>query len=173
MTNQQIVLTVENLRVVYRTPTVAVRAVNNLSFTLHKGERLGLVGESGSGKSTTALALLRILPMSAAITEGQITLDGQDLLTLDQEQMRRVRGQRIALVPQGAMNSLNPVLRIYHQLADVIRQHGGPTARATLSAQIGHALELVDLPSRKTETLQGGTADGRLQRSTNRLLRQH
>ena len=147
MTNQQIVLNVENLRVVYRTPTVAVRAVNNLSFALHKGERLGLVGESGSGKSTTALALLRILPMRAAITEGQITLDGQDLLTLDPEQMRRVRGQRIALVPQGAMNSLNPVLRIYHQLADVIRQHGGPTARATLRAQIGHALELVDLPT--------------------------
>lgn len=147
MTNQQIVLNVENLRVIYHSPQAAVRAVNQLSFTLHKGERLGLVGESGSGKSTTALAILRILPTSATIAGGQITLNGQDLLTLDHEAMRAVRGQRIALVPQGAMNSLNPVLRIYHQLADVIRQHRGPTARNTLRTQIGHALELVDLPT--------------------------
>ncbi len=147
MAKDEAVLKVKNLRVIYHTPQADVRAVNNLTFALHKGERLGLVGESGSGKSTTALAILRILPTRATIAGGQITLNGQDLLTLDPEQMRAVRGQRIALVPQGAMNSLNPVLRIYHQLADVIRQHRGPTARNTLRSQIGHALELVDLPT--------------------------
>lgn len=145
MNNREAVLNVENLRVVYRTPQAVMHAVDNLSFTLHRGERLGLVGESGSGKSTTALAILRILPPSAAITAGQIYLNSQALLPLDNEQMRTLRWQRIALVPQGAMNALNPVLRVYHQMADVLRQHGGPTTRPLLRAHIGQALELVDL----------------------------
>jgi len=150
MTGNSVVLNVENLRVLYHTPTAAVRAVNNLTFTLHKGERLGLVGESGSGKSTTALAILRILPHSAKAAAGQIYLDGQDLLALDDEAMRAVRWQRIALVPQGAMNSLNPVLRIYHQMADVMQEHqsrqnSGRLARKLMRERIGTVLEQVDL----------------------------
>lgn len=150
MTVNNIVLNVENLRVVYHTPTAAVRAVNNLTFALHKGERLGLVGESGSGKSTTALAILRILPCNAQADAGHIYLDGQDLLTLDDEAMRAVRWQRIALVPQGAMNSLNPVLRIYHQMADVIQEHqlrqqGERLGRNLIRERIATVLEQVDL----------------------------
>ncbi len=146
----EIVLNVENLRVVYHTPRATVRAVNNLSFTLHKGERLGLVGESGSGKSTTALAILRILPQSATTDVGHIYLAGQDLLALNDDAMRAVRWQRIALVPQGAMNSLNPVLRIYHQMADVmqehqVRQNGRHPPRKLMRERIGAVLEQVDL----------------------------
>ena len=149
MKQPEAVLTIENLRVVYAVPGTqgkeGVRAVNHLSLTLQRGERLGLVGESGSGKSTTALAILRILPQSARSDEGRIYLDNQELLTLDEEAMRAIRWRRIALVPQGAMNSLNPVLRIYHQMADVIREHEGRVATKLIREQIGTALEQVDL----------------------------
>ena len=149
MKQPEAVLTIENLRVVYAVPGTqgkeGVRAVNHLSFALQRGERLGLVGESGSGKSTTALAILRILPQSARSDEGRIYLDNQELLTLDEEAMRAIRWRRIALVPQGAMNSLNPVLRIYHQMADVIREHEGRVATKLIREQIGTALEQVDL----------------------------
>lgn len=142
---KDIVLRVEDLRVVYHLDGVSVRAVNKLSFTLHRGERLGLVGESGSGKSTTALALLRILPDTASIDTGHVYLDGTDLLRLDKDQMRAVRWQRIAMVPQGAMNSLNPVLRIYNQMADVITEHEGRTPHSIIESRVGRALELVGL----------------------------
>ncbi len=118
------ILRVDNLRVHYRTPVGPVKAVEGVSFTLQSAQRLGLVGESGSGKSTIALSLLRLIKPPGVIEEGSIELDGVDLLTLSDEEMRRTRLVKISLVAQGAMNSLNPVKRIKEQIAIGLRDHG-------------------------------------------------
>src|SRR5215471_5143121 len=117
------VLSVRDLRVSYHTPAGAVRAVNGVSFFLRPGERFGLVGESGSGKTTTALALMRLLQEPAVIEGGQVLLDGRDLLRLSEEEMRLARFADIGLIPQGAMNSLNPMMKVGEQLRDTIRAH--------------------------------------------------
>ncbi len=118
-------LAVEDLYVQFRTRGGVVRAVDGVSFDLAAGERLGLVGESGSGKSTIALALLRMIKLPGRITGGRIVLDGDlDVVALPDEAMRRVRMARIALIPQGAMNSLNPVMKIKHHIVDGMRAHG-------------------------------------------------
>ena len=116
-------LDVRDLRVSYHTAAGPVRAVNGVSFFLRPGERLGLVGESGSGKTTTALSLMRLLQESAVIEGGEVLLDGVDLLRLSEEEMRLARFADIALIPQGAMNSLNPMMKVGEQLRDTIRAH--------------------------------------------------
>ncbi|MEZ4674775.1 MAG: ATP-binding cassette domain-containing protein [Caldilineaceae bacterium] len=120
---QESILNVNNLRVYYHTPTGPVKAVDGVSFTLHKGERFGLVGESGSGKSTAAFGILRLIKPPAHIEGGQVLLDGTDLLTLPVAAINKRRFSEISLIPQGAMNSLNPVLRIREQLTDVVQEH--------------------------------------------------
>jgi oligopeptide/dipeptide ABC transporter ATP-binding protein len=98
-----------------------VKAVDGVSFTLHRGEVLGLVGESGCGKSVTALSLLRLLPGEAARTiQGQVLLNGEDLLTKSKSQMRQIRGRKIAMILQDPQTSLNPVFTIGNQLAEVM-----------------------------------------------------
>ncbi|MBZ0231772.1 MAG: ABC transporter ATP-binding protein [Deltaproteobacteria bacterium] len=116
-------LRVEDLRVEYLTATGRVRVVDDVSFTLRRGEVLGLAGESGSGKTTIALAILRLLKAPAAITGGRVLFEGRDLLDLGEVELRRLRGRRIALVTQSAMNALNPVLTIGEQLADAVIEH--------------------------------------------------
>jgi oligopeptide/dipeptide ABC transporter ATP-binding protein len=118
------VLRVEGLSVRYHTAGGAVQAADGITFGLRPGERLGIAGESGSGKSTMALALLRLIKPPGRIEAGSVWLEGRDLMTLSDEEMRRLRLARIALVPQGSMNSLNPVLRIRDQIADALRDHG-------------------------------------------------
>src|SRR5688572_2966265 len=115
---------VRDLQVYYDTPLSTVQAVNRVSFRLRAGERLGLAGESGSGKSTMVLALLRLIKAPGRIAAGEVWLEGVNLLTLDEEELRQVRLAGMALIPQGSMNSLNPVLRIKEQIADVLRDHG-------------------------------------------------
>ena len=139
------ILEVKNLRVNYHTPRGPVQAVNGVSFFLRRGERLGLVGESGSGKSTTALSLMRLLQEPARIDGGEVWLDGKELLGLSEEEMRRARFADIALIPQGAMNSLNPMMKIGEQLRDTIRAHRFTDGRAAIDTRIQAALESVDL----------------------------
>ena len=158
------VLQVENLKVRYDTAAGPVRAVDGVSFRLKKGERLGLVGESGSGKSTTVLALLRMLKEPARIDAGKILLDGVDLLTLSTAKMRAARFSKISLIPQGAMNSLNPVMRIKHQLLDTIRYHTGATNQAALMEQIGQLLESVGLERQVAEVYPHELSGGMKQR---------
>ncbi|MER3437120.1 MAG: dipeptide/oligopeptide/nickel ABC transporter ATP-binding protein, partial [Chloroflexota bacterium] len=117
------ILRVEDLHVQFRTPRGVVRAVDGVSFALRPGERFGLVGESGSGKSTIALALMRLIKPPGQITGGRMLLGDEDLSTLPEPAMRMVRMARIALIPQGAMNSLNPVMRIKQQMLDGILAH--------------------------------------------------
>lgn len=141
----QAVLDVRDLRVHYHTSRGAVQAVDGVSFGLGENERLGLVGESGSGKSTIALSLMRMIRPPGKIEGGRIALDGTDLLALSDESMRRARLARIALVAQGAMNSLNPVARVRDQIRDGLRDHGVKLSGKALDAQIGELLESVGL----------------------------
>jgi oligopeptide/dipeptide ABC transporter ATP-binding protein len=115
--------------------TRVVRAVNDVSFTLHAGETLGIVGESGSGKSTLALTILRILPPAARIVQGQINFEGENLLDKSNSEMQQIRGKRIAMILQDPMASLNPLFTIGDQVAEPMRVHehmgrGGAWARA-------------------------------------------
>lgn len=139
------VLSVEGLRVQFDHPLGAVHAVDDVSFTLDANERLGLAGESGSGKSTMALAILRMIRPPGRITGGRVTLDGTELSALDHEAMRRLRLAGIAMVPQGSMNSLNPVMRIRDQLADAFRDHGVALSAPELHARVAELLRTVGL----------------------------
>ncbi|WP_432085870.1 ABC transporter ATP-binding protein [Streptomyces sp. bgisy095] len=105
-----------------------LHAVRDVSFTLRRGETLAVVGESGSGKSTTALALLRMLPGTGRITGGSVLLDGEDLATATEDRLREVRGARIGMIFQDPMTALNPVLSIGRHLDEVLRAHGTGTA---------------------------------------------
>ncbi|HEX7512750.1 MAG TPA: ABC transporter ATP-binding protein [Candidatus Methylomirabilis sp.] len=118
------VLRVQGLVVHYHTALGAVKAADNVSFTLKAEERLGLVGESGSGKSTMALAILRMIKPPGRIEAGEVWLEGINVMTLSEEEMRQVRLARIAMIPQGSMNSLNPVMRIKAQILDALKDHG-------------------------------------------------
>ncbi|MCD6094939.1 MAG: ABC transporter ATP-binding protein [Thermoprotei archaeon] len=117
-------LEVSNLRLYYRTIRGLVHAVDGVSFDLDKGETLGLVGESGCGKSSTALALMRLLPKNVAVFKGKIILDSEDITSLSEEEFRaRIRWKKISMVFQGAMNSLNPVLKVGFQVAEPMIIH--------------------------------------------------
>jgi peptide/nickel transport system ATP-binding protein len=139
------VLRVHDLLVYYDTPVGAVTAVNHIGFSLKAGERLGLVGESGSGKSTLALSILRLLKPPGRVTAGEVWLDGVNLMTLAEEDMRQVRLARIALIPQGSMNSLNPVMRIKEQLADAMQDHGVRLPRRDVAERVHDLLQWVGL----------------------------
>jgi peptide/nickel transport system ATP-binding protein len=141
----QPVLEVDDLQVHYPTPRGPLRAVDGVSFSLQRGERLGLIGESGSGKSTIALALLRLLKPPAQIVGGRIRLDTVDLLSLDEEDMRQLRLAQIALVTQGAMNSLNPVVRVRPQMIDAMHAHGVRMNKSEWDARLAELLHAVNL----------------------------
>src|SRR5262249_11240843 len=139
------VLTVRDLTVHYDTPLGAVRATDRISFGLRAGERLGFAGESGSGKSTMALAILRMIQPPGRIDGGEVRLDGVDLLSLGDEEMRRGRPARIAPIAQGAMNSVNPVMRIKDQILDSSRDHEVRMSTRDRDARVRELLESVGL----------------------------
>ncbi|MBV9168657.1 MAG: ABC transporter ATP-binding protein [Chloroflexi bacterium] len=141
----QPVLEVQNLKVYYHTPRGPVKAVDGVDFELQPNERFGLVGESGSGKTTIALALMRMVRRPGRIEGGQALLQGVDLVALSEDKMRALRLAAIAMVAQGAMNSLNPVMRVRHQLADGMRDHGLRLSKSELSARVADLLRQVGL----------------------------
>ena len=125
-------LAVNNLQSFFFTRTGLIKAVNDVSFDIAQGETLALVGESGCGKSMTALSLLRLLPEPGRIVGGEISLDGRDLLRLPDVEMRRIRGNEISMIFQEPMTSLNPVLRIGDQIAEVLQLHQGDSKQQAL-----------------------------------------
>ncbi len=139
------ILQVKNLQVVYETARGLVKAVDDISFSLQPGERMGLIGESGSGKTTMATALMRLSRPPAYITGGQVLLEGQDLLSIAQEDLRRLRLKEIALMPQAAMNSLNPVTRVGDQIKEVIQVHLGINSKPELDQRVSALLAKVGL----------------------------
>jgi peptide/nickel transport system ATP-binding protein len=152
------VLDVSDLSVQFGSTRGTVRAVSGVSFSIGRGEVLGLVGESGSGKSTVAHAIVRVLPKSASCT-GTVRFGGENVLTLSGQRLRRYRWEGVSLVMQGAMNALNPVLTIESQTVDVIRAHR-PVSRRAARSSVPDLLELVGLdPSRRSaypHELSGG-----------------
>ncbi|MBC7237361.1 MAG: ABC transporter ATP-binding protein [Chloroflexi bacterium] len=138
-------LRVNNLKVYYYTERGAVKAVDDVSFDLGQQVRLGLVGESGCGKSTMAMGIMRLIKSPGRIVGGQILLDGVDLLQLSEEEMRRARLSQVSLIPQGAMNSLNPVVRVRDQIIDGIIDHEDNISKAELDARVEDVLRSVDL----------------------------
>jgi peptide/nickel transport system ATP-binding protein len=140
------ILRVEGLRVTFDHPQGLVKAVDDVSFALAPGERFGLAGESGSGKSTLALAILRMIKPPGRIAGGEVWLAGRRLADLDGEGIRTLRLAGIALVPQGSMNSLNPVLRIGRQITDAFADHGQHLGRSEQERRVRALLAEVGLP---------------------------
>ena len=143
--NNDFVLRVNDLDVNYYTDAGLVEAARKVNFRLKPGERLGLVGESGSGKSTTALAILRMIKPPGRIAGGEIWLDDIDITKLSEDEMRQTRGSKISMVPQGAMNSLNPVMRINDQIIDGMVDHGLDLNKAEKLDRATQALQAVEL----------------------------
>jgi peptide/nickel transport system ATP-binding protein len=140
------VLRVEGLRVAYDHPRGAVHAVDDVSFALQPRERFGLAGESGSGKSTMALAILRMIKPPGRIEGGEVWLEQTALSGLGDDAIRRLRLAGIAMVPQGSMNSLNPVVRIRDQIADALADHGSRLSARDVTARVRSLLGQVGLP---------------------------
>ena len=148
MTERKQILEVKDLKVYYHTDRGSVRAVDGVSFNVQEGENFGIIGESGCGKSTMAMALMNLVISPGMIEGGQIFLNGTDILTLDRELIRKIRWSQISFIPQGAMNSLNPVMRIGSQIADVITTHQGYQPEKILRKRIQKLLSTVGLPHR-------------------------
>lgn len=142
------VLEVKDLRVSYYTDAGRAIALDDVSLNLNAGEKLGLVGESGSGKSTMALAMMRMIKPPGRIEGGSVIVDGTDLQGLSSEQMLKARLSKIAYIPQGAMNSLNPVMRIGAQMVDAVKAHEPRASKREMEKRAMEALESVDLNTR-------------------------
>ncbi len=139
-------LSVEGLQTHFETGEGVLRAVDGVSFSIERGEVLGLVGESGCGKSVTSLSIMRLVPPPGRVAAGRVLFEGEDLLAKDAEAMRRVRGARIAMVFQEPMTSLNPVFSIGDQIASAILAHGGAGRREAWQRTV-EMLDLVQIPS--------------------------
>lgn len=165
-------LEVKDLRVHYPTARGVLHAVDGVSFSIQPQERFGLIGESGSGKSTIALALMRLIKPPGKIASGEAWLATGDqpqtsrvnLITASEEQMRQLRLSEIALVTQGAMNSLNPVMRIKAQLTDGLRAHGVHLSGVEERKRIAELLESVDLQPDVAERFPHQLSGGMKQR---------
>ena len=141
---QKLVLRVENLVTVIETSVAQFPVVDGISFELHQGETLGIVGESGSGKSMTALSIVRLPPRPVGkIIGGRILLDGDDLLTKSEEEMRMIRGREIGMILQDPHTSLNPVFTIGNQIREALRLQSGAASRAILDERAIDALRKV------------------------------
>ena len=138
-------LEARELRTSFLTPHGEVRAVDGVSFSVDAGHTLGLVGESGCGKTMTALSILRLTPPAGRVMSGEVVFDGRDLLTLTEPEMRRLRGNAIAMIFQEPMSSLNPVFTVGNQIAEAVRLHQGLSRRAARDKAI-EMLRLVEIP---------------------------
>ncbi len=146
MKKKEVLLDIENLDVHFATRRRVIRAVDGVSLKIYKGERFGLAGESGSGKTTMLLALLRMIKTPGYIAGGTAVLDdGTDLLTKSLDDFRKIRMERVTMVPQGAMNSLNPVMRIADQMILTMREHGDKSEKNIIRARVEELLVSVGL----------------------------
>jgi peptide/nickel transport system ATP-binding protein len=139
------VIKVIDLQVSYYTDAGRATALAGATFSLNAEEKLGLVGESGSGKSTMALAMMRMIKPPGRVEGGQVIVDGTDLRSLTDDEMLKARLSKIAYIPQGAMNSLNPVMRIGAQMVDAIKAHDPKASKSKIVERCMQSLESVDL----------------------------
>ena len=149
MEKKELLLSVRNLTVEYTSDGEVIHAVNDVSFDLEKGKTIGLVGETGAGKTTIAKSILRILPEPPArVKSGTIEFEGRELLSLPEDQMRKLRGKNISMIFQDPMTALNPIMRLGEQIAEAIElhEHGGK-AEAVRKAK--KMLEMVNIPGER------------------------
>lgn len=141
-------LEVKNLKVYYYIREGVVKAVDQVSFSVKKGETVGLVGESGSGKSTLGLSILKLVPSPGRIVGGELFFDGKDLAKLDNKQMRKLRGRWISMVFQDPMTSLNPLMRVGDHLTETIKTHEKVTHKQAEERALS-LLDNVGIPSER------------------------
>ncbi len=139
-------LEVKNLKTQFKSKDGVVKAVDDVSFTINKGETLGVVGESGSGKSVTAMSILRLVQHPGKIVSGEILFEGRDLLKLNDREMRKVRGKEIAMIFQDPMTSLNPVLTVGRQLSEPLMTHMGMNREQARKESVD-LLKMVGIPN--------------------------
>jgi peptide/nickel transport system ATP-binding protein len=145
MNDSSTLLEIDDLRTWFATLAGTVRSVDGVSLTLHAGQTLGIVGESGCGKSVTALSVLRLVPTPPARHSGAVRLRGTNLLALSEPEMRKIRGNRISMIFQEPMTSLNPVLTVGRQIAETVQLHQKAT-RQQAQARAIEMLRLVQIP---------------------------
>jgi peptide/nickel transport system ATP-binding protein len=162
--DKEAVLRLENLTVYYDTPRGPVHAVEGVSFALRPQERFGLVGESGSGKSSMALTIMRLLKPPARIVAGNIWLEDLNLLALPEPEMKAVRLAQIALIAQGSMNSLNPVMRVRDQITLGLTDHGVQLNKEELAERVTTLLAAVGLPPQVADMFPHELSGGMKQR---------
>jgi len=158
-------LEVKDLTVNYETKRGPVRAAEGISFSVKKGQSLGLAGESGCGKTTVALSLMRLLPKAGRILKGQINLDGRNLLNLTDREMRQVRWRDMSIVFQGAMNALDPVYKIGDQIIEAIRTHDKEVSKEECRERAAKLLELVGIDPERVDGYPHEFSGGMRQRA--------
>jgi oligopeptide/dipeptide ABC transporter ATP-binding protein len=157
-------LSVRDLTTVYRTPKGDALALDALTFDLEQGEMLGLIGESGCGKTTAGFSILRAVKYPGAMLAGSVVLDGTDLAALDAEALRRHLWKDIAMIPQCAMNALNPSYRVGAQIAEAILTHEPLFPKAGVDARVGDLMESVGLNAGWARTFPHKLSGGMKQR---------
>ena len=140
------ILDIRDLSVQYRTDDATIYAVNNISLAIKKGETMGLVGETGAGKTTIAKSIIRVLPNpQAKITSGEIYVDGENVLSLHEKDMRKIRGNKVAMIFQDPMTALNPIETVGYQIAEAIREHN-KISKMEADRRACDMLEMVGIP---------------------------
>jgi len=159
-------LDVQDLKTYYSTLRGSVKAVEGVNFQVEKGQALGLAGESGCGKTTVALSILRILPLGGKILGGKILFNGEDLVNLEKDEMRKkVRWKGISLVFQGAMNALNPVYKVGDQIAEAILLHETKVSKREAKDRTGKLLEMVGIEKSRADNYPHEFSGGMRQRA--------
>ena len=158
------VLEIKDLVIEYKTMDGTVHAVNNISLDLGEGETLGLVGETGAGKTTTALGVLRLIPdPPGIIKQGQILLNGRDVMQMSQEELRAMRGDEISMIFQDPMTALNPVLTVGEQIAEIYFLHND-CSRSESMEKAREMLEMVGIPGERADEYPHQFSGGMKQR---------
>ncbi|MGQ9475344.1 MAG: ABC transporter ATP-binding protein [Actinomycetota bacterium] len=143
---REVLLEVRNLRTFFHTPAGVVKAVDDVSFRVHRGEALAVVGESGCGKTVTALSVMRLVPdPPGKIEAGEVIFEGRDLLRVSETEMRQVRGNHIGMIFQDPMTSLNPVFRVGDQIREAVQLHLG-LSRSEAKERAIQIMEMVEIP---------------------------
>ena len=159
------VLEVEHLTTNYKTMRGWVKACEDVNFQVEKGEAMGLVGESGCGKTTVALSLLKLLPAAGRIRKGRILFNGNDLVKMNDNQIRKIRWKGIAIVFQGAMNALNPVFKISDQITEAIKIHEPGVSRSGATERVEALLEMVGIDKSRANNYPHEFSGGMRQRA--------
>ena len=164
MNQSETLLEIKDLCVEFKTMAGTVHAVDHLSYTLHRGEKLGIVGESGSGKSVSSLAMMQLIPNPPGkVTGGQILYNGKDLVKLSEREMQKIRGNEISMIFQDPMTSLNPVTRVGDQIAEVILLHN-KISKAEARKRAMEMLEQVGIPGARCDDYPHQFSGGMKQR---------